>query len=452
MRILLLLLCLVSVVYGQNRKKVFEVARTESILIADMDTNMIAIINDSSAAGYNAFVWTDNAGNFYRALADSQDGTILQLTVLDSAMIRYLVADSIYGTFIGLLDIDSIKNDLVVNGDLIVDSALTAQTVVVAETLTAPILKGDTKFTGVLTAEDTATAPVGVFQKIDNDTIDATIGIIQKNIVDTLSSTGDMKISANNAVSFTSGGMMTYSTTSGMTFNHTAFGATFSVPWTGPISLSAGTSGIPGTGNNLSLIADDTTIVKGLSHIYNVDIDAARVNGDLTVSKTATIETVHTTVLIVDSVFSNNGPHLYAGFNDSIIEIVITESVKVQITNGNNDLWQFKHSTGFKGLADTVEIAYAGAYDIDGFIAVEGIANKVFHIGVYNVDSSRVEGFYSAFGIDTKIDQYQCPVCIKTGICGVGDRLIMYIENVTDGTNIEIYDAAIKMKFYHKDF
>lgn len=85
--------------------------------------------------------------------------------------------------------------------------------------------------------------------------------------------------------------------------------------------------------------------------------------------------------------------HLYGGFQDSSVDVAITQNQWSMVTNAGNNLWQSSEYDGFNVVGDTMVFLYAGDYFGIVSLVFEGSNGNEYEFRLWNVTDSEVEGY-----------------------------------------------------------
>jgi len=141
--------------------------------------------------------------------------------------------------------------------------------------------------------------------------------------------------------------------------------------------------------------------------------------------------------------------HVFGGFQDSTVEISITEDEWAVVTNTAGDLWTGISADGFSMSGDTMIITNAGCY-MGSFSVTFTVTNSnVVIFRVYNVTQAVAEGFTIGATGDGAADYVTVTKPLLFHDIAAGDRLVMQCTNTDASNNITVRFGAYFVTYLH---
>jgi len=140
--------------------------------------------------------------------------------------------------------------------------------------------------------------------------------------------------------------------------------------------------------------------------------------------------------------------HTFGGFQDSAVEISISQGVYNHVTNAAHNLWTGIEANGFSMSGDTMVITNAGDYFGAFEVTFSTTNGNSVNFRIYNVTDGAQQGFKT--GATGRGDDYATiskPLYFDD--ISAGDRLVMQCTNVDAGNNITVRYATYFLTYLH---
>ena len=140
-------------------------------------------------------------------------------------------------------------------------------------------------------------------------------------------------------------------------------------------------------------------------------------------------------------------PHAFGGYEDKGLTLSCEADTWTHITNGTSDLWTGTELDGMIFTADQLTITETGDYTGSLCITVSGLNGKDFHVRIYNVTQTKVEGF--PLGISTTGAGNEMEASLPIYIEGTKGDVLQLQINSADGTDPILDDAVFYIHYLH---